>query len=780
MNIRERRIRVLMLARTLVEYAVVRRRFDAAYYLAENADVRAAVENGAIRSPVLHYLRHGWREGRDPSPGFSTTRYLDAHRDVRESGINPYYHYLRFGMAEGRESTPRSVEPSIELPSYQPTDTPNPWEARERLIPWLRPATAPVGPRDPDALGFCVSLAGGDLASEAARTALPTTPGSGAVDVSIVIMHTGSSVFALECISSISRVAGDGFTFEVIVFDNDIAAGDDVIALVPRVSLVRSTTRLPPWRARVAASASARGRYLMFLHADTQIAPESVSALLKAMRGDLEGIGMAGPKVLSFDGRLEEAGSSIQAGLSVERVGRGADHRAPRFNYWRDVECVSGTSFLVERACFDTVEVSDLDSDDLTAADLCLGLHRAGRRVVYVPDAVVAHHPHESRRGSAERHWEPDAARDRHSFAGKWQADLVAPDVRLLAFYLPQYHPIPQNDRAWGPGFTEWRNVTRARPNYAGHRQPRVPADLGYYDLRVPEIMDAQAELARRYGLTGFCYYYYWFGGTRLLEMPLERLLATGRPNVPFCLCWANENWTRRWDGGDSDVIMAQDYSDDDAVAIIADMSRYLGSQDYIRVNGKPLILVYRVNDLPSFKRTSDVWRRYRRTHGLGDISIGMVESFELATEQEDPARYGCDFAVEFPTHEMHTVASVAVQDRSAAFRGSIYDYEELVLRYSAKAEPPFKRLRTVLSGWDNTPRRQADSIVLERDTPGAFQAWLEWTIRRTREQNYGDERIVFINAWNEWCEGAYLEPDMEYGHDRLQAIANAIEVTRR
>jgi lipopolysaccharide biosynthesis protein len=444
------------------------------------------------------------------------------------------------------------------------------------------------------------------------------------------------------------------------------------------------------------------------------------------------------------------------------------------------VECVSATSLLVERECFAKVEVSDLDSDDLAAADLCLGVHQAGRRVVYVPDAVVVHHQHESRQGSPESQWEPAAARDQHSFVGKWEADLVAPDVRLLAFYLPQYHPIPQNDRAWGPGFTEWRNVTRARPNYAGHRQPRVPADLGYYDLRVPEIMDAQAELARRYGLTGFCYYYYWFGGTRLLEMPLERMLATGRPNAPFCLCWANENWTRRWDGGDSDVIMAQDYSDEDAVAIIADMSRYLESPDYIRVNGKPLILVYRVKDLPSFKRTSDVWRRYRRTHGIGDISIGMVESFELATEQEDPARYGCDFAVEFPTHDMHTVASVAVRDRSPAFRGSIYDYEELVLRYAAKAEPSFKRLRTVLSGWDNTARRQTDGIVLERDTPGAFQAWLEWTIRRTREQNYGDERIVFINAWNEWCEGAYLEPDMEYGHDRLQAIANAIEVTRR
>src|SRR5215469_15448600 len=205
---------------------------------------------------------------------------------------------------------------------------------------------------------------------------------------------------------------------------------------------------------------------------------------------------------------------------------------------------------------------------------------------------------------------------------------MTAESVRAIAFYLPQYHPIPENDSWWGKGFTEWFNVTKAKPNFAGHEQPKLPADLGYYDLRLGSVMEAQAALAQRYGIYGFCYYYYWFGGKRLLEQPLEQMLATGKPDLPFCLAWANENWTRRWDGQDQEILVAQKHSRDDDLAVIADMMRYMRQAKYIRVNGRPLLIVYRPTVFPNIFDTTALWRAECRRQGLGEIYLAMVDSF--------------------------------------------------------------------------------------------------------------------------------------------------------
>lgn len=217
--------------------------------------------------------------------------------------------------------------------------------------------------------------------------------------------------------------------------------------------------------------------------------------------------------------------------------------------------------------------------------------------------------------------------------------------AKLIAFYLPQYHPIPENSAWWGTGFTEWKNVSKALPLFKGHYQPHLPADLGFYDLRLPEARIAQADLAREYGIHGFCYYHYWFNGRRILERPFNEVLASGSPDFPFCLCWANENWTRTWDGGSADILLQQDYSDEDDRNHIRSLLPALADSRYIRVDGKPLILIYRTELLPNPERTSDIWRSESYTAGIGELYLARVESFTSGIE---PASIGFDAAVEF------------------------------------------------------------------------------------------------------------------------------------
>jgi hypothetical protein len=193
--------------------------------------------------------------------------------------------------------------------------------------------------------------------------------------------------------------------------------------------------------------------------------------------------------------------------------------------------------------------------------------------------------------------------------------------VRLIAFYLPQFHPIPENDDWWGKGFTEWRNVVQAKPLFPGHYQPHLPADLGFYDLRVPETRQAQADLAREYGIHGFCYYHYWFKGRRLLERPFNEVLTSGQPDFPFCLCWANESWTRAWDGQSGVILMKQEYSEEDDYQHIRWLSNVFRDKRYIRYEGKPLFLVYRVRDLPNPLQTTEIWRNEARRAGIGELS---------------------------------------------------------------------------------------------------------------------------------------------------------------
>jgi hypothetical protein len=349
--------------------------------------------------------------------------------------------------------------------------------------------------------------------------------------------------------------------------------------------------------------------------------------------------------------------------------------------------------------------------------------------------------------------------------------------AKILAFYLPQFHAIPENDAWWGTGFTEWHNIPRGVPRYAGHYQPRIPRDFGFYNLDTPGVMRRQVELAHQMGLFGFCFYYYNFDGHRLLEKPVDAFLADSSLDFPFCLIWANENWTRRWDGREREMLIRQGYRPEDVPALVADIARHMHDPRYIRAaGGRPLLIVYRADAIPECAAAQEAWRNeFRSVHGL-DPLIVMGQTFGMT----DPRPLGFDGALEFPPHNLGANLNLLNRNRELEiydvdFQGFICDYNDIVAASMAVAETDFPVIKTAFPGWDNDARRQGAGMSFANSTPQAFQRWLEVLIERAEERSFFGEPFVCVNAWNEWCEGAYLEPDIHFGHAYLNAVARAI-----
>jgi lipopolysaccharide biosynthesis protein len=363
--------------------------------------------------------------------------------------------------------------------------------------------------------------------------------------------------------------------------------------------------------------------------------------------------------------------------------------------------------------------------------------------------------------------------------------------IRAIAFHLPQFHPIPENDEWWGKGFTEWTNVVRARPRFPGHYQPHLPADLGFYDLRLPEARAAQAELASQYGIYGFCFYHYWFNGRQVLERPVNEIWKSGQPNFPFCLCWANENWTRKWDGLETNVLLEQRYSAADDLTHIRSLIPIFFDCRYIHIEDRPLFLVYRASSLPDPEKTTEVWRREAERAGLKGLFLVRVESF--SEEYGDPQSTGFDSSLEFQPR-WSSLSNIRIQRRKWWHRGKlgtaepgirdnyVCSYEDLVENALAAPSPSYQRIPCVCPGWDNSPRRNLGATIFINSTPENYERWLRTVVSRQRRRIQVSEKagispnsLVFINAWNEWAEGNHLEPCERWGHKYLEATQRAL-----
>ena len=350
---------------------------------------------------------------------------------------------------------------------------------------------------------------------------------------------------------------------------------------------------------------------------------------------------------------------------------------------------------------------------------------------------------------------------------------------RIIAIHLPQFHPFKENDEWWGKGFTEWRNVAKARPRFLGHYQPHLPADLGFYDLRVPETRDEQAKMAREHGIYGFCYYHYWFNGKLLMERPLEDMLKSNIPDFPFMLCWANENWTRAWDGGEKEILIEQKYSEEDDLKHIQYLLRYLKDPRYIRVNNKPVLCIYRSTILPNLEKTIEIWRTEALREGI-ELYICRFESFR-ETGQEF-IKKGIDAAIDFPSHgdkeyyKGKYIVRRSINKLYRKIRGknlfpSIESYRKYVKFQIKRSMPLYIWYPCATPMWDNSPRRKDNTYFAFRDsTPELFGIWLGKIIESFKPYS-DEENFIFINAWNEWAEGNHLEPDMKWGSRYLNEI---------
>ena len=344
----------------------------------------------------------------------------------------------------------------------------------------------------------------------------------------------------------------------------------------------------------------------------------------------------------------------------------------------------------------------------------------------------------------------------------------VRDKTKVVAFYLPQFHITKENNEYWGEGFTEWRNVVRAKPNFVGHHQPQIPRDLGFYDLSNIESIRKQVSLAKQFGISGFAIYYYWFSGRRLLKTPLD-LFFNSDIDFQYCLCWANENWTKRWDGGNNEVLERQNYEDGFEEKFIQSIQGYLKDARYIRVNGRPLLIVYRIKDLPNPGQSIGRLKKAAKDCGCGDIEVSIVDFYDVTTCSEVNA----DSLVEFPPHkftddETAPTKSLIPQIINNSFRGNLCCYSKVISSAIKREYNSEKRYLGVMPGWDNTARRQDTPLTVIYNTPILFEGWLRYARAWSRKNK---AEIIFVNAWNEWAEGAHLEPDLHDNKDYLLSI---------
>lgn len=696
--------------------------FDRAFYRARNPDLHSIYRAW----PELHYIRFGEREGREPSADFSPFAYLRCNPDLRDWAGRPYLHFLRYGRRENR--------PMWDAPEG---------EADLRAAPTLRPR---AGPRQRQAIVVHVYYR--TLWPEiAARLACLDFP----FDLFVTLTDRGEGVAELaaeirEAFPGAVAVPMPNRGRDIFPFVHLVNAG----LLDGYRAVAKIHTKKSPHRADGAAW---RQRLI-----DGILPERGAGRVLERFLSDPEaGVWVA-------DGQLfrgaEHWGRNLDiTGWLLRRVGIRMVPEALGFPagsmYWlKPVMVALIKGFRLEQSLFEA-ECGQLDGTLAHAFERAVGYLAQGSGLTVRERSALPQRAHA-----------PAATRVRPRY--------------VSAFYLPQFHRVAENDAWWGPGYTEWQAAAGALPMFDGHAQPALPGALGFYDLRETGVMGEQAALARGAGIDAFCIYHYWFGGRRLLEAPMERLLRRPEVDFPFYLCWANESWRRNWDGLSGEVLLAQDYAEGFEEGLAVSALPYMQDPRYQRPDGtRPRFVIYRPEDMPEPVRNVARLRAAWRALGIGEVELGAVR---FHVEGAHPVAADLfDFWVEMPPHGLVGAEDYLFGGPQGnrmghgpvpGFRGLIYDYGRVVDRslspgYAARLPP--NTIAGAMPSWDNTARRGMEAHLAHGAHPGSFARWLRGLSEHRLAGAYRQE--VMLNAWNEWGERAVLEPDRQWGHAWLDVV---------
>ena len=689
--------------------------FDRDWYLSEYLDVKALGSD-----PVEHYLRIGAHLHRNPGPDFDTAYYLSANPDVATAGVNPLLHYVLWGRAEGRRPLPAPPsEPPLRMPETRPENG-----APVRVLP--------------DAFAL--------RSFEASA------------EVAVVVNAAGQGDW-LDALEAIATVGPEHDVFLLGADGLDLRRVPAACRSVNLVGYADAAGDAAAFMQFVRSCVLDRYRAVCWLSPAEGAEPAAAGADPAAVMLEDEDCGLIADAVAPLRSVLTPA-LTRSLKILLPRLGRPFPES--------DVPVPRGGAVWLRPLLLRHIAAMAIRPDQMTRAGAATpGTVFPGRETLLALLGILAAEGGFTARSVAETAGPPAAPA-----VDKGESRTV----KAIAFYLPQFHPIEENDRWWGRGFTEWTNVVRGRPLFRHHYQPRVPADLGFYDLRLPDAQEAQAALARRFGIHGFCYHYYWFNGRKLLNQPIEQMLRSGTPDFPFCICWANENWSRNWDGQNRHVLLEQSYSTESNRAFIREIIPMMKDPRYIRHHGRPVLVVYRISIIPDWPETARMWREECRRAGIGEIHLCAVR-FGLEPLEGAPQDHGVDAYVLFPPHEAaRRDLRGQVLDLHKDFGGEIFSYDAVVEEDLARFEDgyPWPLHRGSMLGWDNTARRLTDARVFHGASPLRFRSWMASILDQEARHNPDDESLVFINAWNEWAEGTTLEPDQRWGTGYLEAFRSA------
>ncbi|MBC3207679.1 glycoside hydrolase family 99-like domain-containing protein [Pseudomonas sp. SWRI111] len=777
--------------------------FDANYYLTTYDDVRAAGVD-----PLWHYLEHGWREGRDPSAGFSSNAYLEHYADVRLRRINPLIHYLRHGYYEGRPifdtkgriyhlsrklGRHRTVVQLLNLVSQQP----------QLLGRFVREARR-------GGLRHAIAIAARAVKRHQKRLAVSKVP-EPLNEIALTEYEVLKVVpyYLDPYLQEVSTPASAMVAVHLHLHEGAVSSTwSDYLKQIPVefdlfISLA-GTAKIDDRLLRDAVPMLRKLEVETVPAASAHFAPLIIQFGSRLVGYDYVAHfhDMAGQHTGTVDRMDLLCGSPASVGQIFDLLGNDAKVVFPVELQpeealsveagWSDARGVLSTALAkhlgVDDVPFASAEfphvgmfwarlsaISDFIGLDLQYEDFAAPeadcLTRSLERLLLICSAAQEGRNYQLQSPQLSR--EPLAYYEPQS---DYSASIVHDTIKVLAYYLPQFHPTPENDEWHGEGFTEWYKVRSANPLFYGHYQQHVPhQDIGYYHLDGTAQLMRQAEMMKKSGVHGLIFYHYWFTGRMILEKPAQMLLANPQIDMPFCFCWANENWTRRWDGNEQEVLLGQVYSEDDARDFIRYLIPFFKDERYIKVDGRPKLSVYRPSSIEHCERYIAIWREECEKAGVKAPYVVAT----LTRGATDPQHYGMDAAIE---RVLHDWTGDAVADTRSQLRpywpleGSVLNYTEVADHYMEQdLGKDFTLFRSLVPTWDNTARYGTRAYVLDNFTTSKFQSWVERLIDYSEQYLPEDRRFVVINAWNEWAEGAHLEPDTRFGYGYLNSIGRAM-----